>query len=462
MTVTSLKDVFRSNVQARLDLLGWDLPAFAGRLGVTARVVEQGLTVPSRLALWPAKRDGKSRTTLEKWARVLNVQPHTLLIASEVAPPTERGLCNVYTPQARQPEAPLGADIRPVAAPLADPSILAYLRGLEGKLNSLLAGQAPRAPVSIDAAVVRFAVERVAHVDSGKLSAARHSNVMSNLDRFARHLGGDRDLRQLGAAELVAYRDAVASKVQSGDLAPAYAHDIMADLRLFIRWAYRREILESLPRCLDELGSTLPAPRIETFPLEMLRHIYRDADDQMRLYLLLMANTGMTQGDISDLTPDHWQGDRIIRKRSKTARWENTPTVSYPLWPLTQQLLDELGDRRGERVLLTRNGSPLKVSRLNAAGRLVKIDAIGRSWGRLMKRLDMPRQPLKLIRKTSASLLAEHPEFGRYAQHFLGHAPASVADRHYVLPSQERFDSAVRWLEGQYGFTSETRTDETE
>jgi hypothetical protein len=33
---------------------------------------------------------------------------------------------------------------------------------------------------------------------------------------------------------------------------------------------------------------------------------------------------------------------------------------------------------------------------------------------------------------------------------FLGHAPDTVADSHYVKPNQERFDGAVNWLRDQF------------
>jgi intergrase/recombinase len=61
------------------------------------------------------------------------------------------------------------------------------------------------------------------------------------------------------------------------------------------------------------------------------------------------------------------------------------------------------------------------------------------------------RKPLKSIRKTLASLLEEHESYGRYAEYFLGEAPSSVASRHYVKPSKEQFDAAIRWLGKQFG-----------
>lgn len=65
------------------------------------------------------------------------------------------------------------------------------------------------------------------------------------------------------------------------------------------------------------------------------------AVDRTKLYILLMLNCGMTQKDISDLRVEEvdWQEGRIIRKRSKTSKHENVPTVSYLLWQETFRLL---------------------------------------------------------------------------------------------------------------------------
>jgi hypothetical protein len=61
-----------------------------------------------------------------------------------------------------------------------------------------------------------------------------------------------------------------------------------------------------------------------------------------------------------------------------------------------------------------------------------------------------PTLSFKHLRKTAASMLANHSEYASYAQFFLGHAPDTVADTHYVRPSQERFDGAVNWLRDQF------------
>jgi hypothetical protein len=59
--------------------------------------------------------------------------------------------------------------------------------------------------------------------------------------------------------------------------------------------------------------------------------------------------------------------------------------------------------------------------------------------------------PMKLLRKTSATLIESHELYGRYTGHFLGHAPSTIAERHYAAPSMDLFDRIVLWLGDQYG-----------
>ncbi len=128
----------------------------------------------------------------------------------------------------------------------------------------------------------------------------------------------------------------------------------------------------------------------------------------MKLVLLLMANTGATQVDLSELRDSEagWQAGRIIRKRSKTAAHENVPVVNYKLRPQTFQLLKKLRTG-GERVLLTEEGLHYVRTQLRADGSLKQNDAFKSNYDHLKKRLErtMPgfNRPLKQLRKLGAS-----------------------------------------------------------
>jgi integrase len=60
------------------------------------------------------------------------------------------------------------------------------------------------------------------------------------------------------------------------------------------------------------------------------------------------------------------------------------------------------------------------------------------------------KKGLKTFRKTSATMLKSDPRYRSLVDYFLGHAPKSIADRHYGAESQTLFNEAVSWLGEQF------------
>ena len=48
-------------------------------------------------------------------------------------------------------------------------------------------------------------------------------------------------------------------------------------------------------------------------------------------------------------------------------------------------------------------------------------------------------------------MLKGSPDHARFCEYFLGHAPATVAERFYARESTQLFDQAMRWLGEQLG-----------
>ena len=161
---------------------------------------------------------------------------------------------------------------------------------------------------------------------------------------------------------------------------------------------------------------------------------------------------GQTQKDISDLriTQVDWKRGTITRKRSKTAKHKGVPTVTYRLWKETFRLLKQEKSSDKARVLLNRNGGPLKVERLNENGRLQKVDNIASDYNRLRKKISITKS-LKYFRITSSSLIKSNKDYRGLEGLFLGHAPATVEERHYTQAPQQLLDEAITWLGQQYG-----------
>ncbi len=219
--------------------------------------------------------------------------------------------------------------------------------------------------------------------------------------------------------------------------------------RTLVRFGWSRRLYD-LPRNLDEKSITSPPKTVPTWTLDEIKSTMAVCPGQLRLHLLLMLNCGMYQKDVSDLQDNEvdWKHGTITRRRSKTSKQKDTPIVTYRLWPETFALLKQY--RSGEKtVLLTGDGRPWVRAEPKADGKIAQCDGIARNYRRLISahkkknpRNPLPARPLKELRKTSATLLDKHPQYGRYTSYFLGHSPRSIADKNYVDPSREQFDLA--------------------
>jgi integrase len=222
--------------------------------------------------------------------------------------------------------------------------------------------------------------------------------------------------------------------------------------RSFVCWLVDKGLMDE-PRNLHRKRYRFKgsAKAIETCSIETVRAIIASAPERLRCLFYLMLNCGFTQIDCSDLllTEIDWQERTITRKRSKTSGGSSVPTVAYPLWSETFRLLQKFRNRDASKpqALLTKKGKIWVRNWIKSDGRRHNCDVINSCY----QWVSVDGKPtLKVFRATSSTLLGSHPEFHRFAQYFLGHAPSTRADKHYVKPSQSEFNRAVAWLGEQY------------
>ena len=137
---------------------------------------------------------------------------------------------------------------------------------------------------------------------------------------------------------------------------------------------------------------------------------------------------------------------RISHKRTKTTKIVACPTVDYPLWARTFELLLKYGHQEGERVFYNRDGGALVQKFINPNGKPKNQDAIYSAY-RYLK----GTKHLKCLRKTGSDMLDSHDVYVHCVEHYLAHAAKSGTDRSYRNYSQERFDRAIKWLGEQFG-----------
>jgi integrase len=291
---------------------------------------------------------------------------------------------------------------------------------------------------------------------SGQMSEGRFDAYSRNIGNFVGWIGEDTAIDAIDEAKLEGFFNHLSVHVAAGKYSPNYAHTLMMTAKQFIsRLAELRLI--PLPGNIRSrrfrFNHSAPA-KIETFSVEEVRAMLAACDgfsERTKLYLLLMLNCGMYQNDIAELLAEevNWTRGTLTRARSKT-RERGGPVVTYKLWPETLALLKKHRAKDGDLALATDEGKPL-VRYWLEDGAMRRYDCIHSAWSRLAAKMGgrKMRLGMKHLRKTAASLLGQHPQYKFYANHFLADSPRTVADRHYVVPSDEEFFAALAWLRGQ-------------
>ena len=279
-------------------------------------------------------------------------------------------------------------------------------------------------------------------VDAKQFGHGEYRGQTSYIRHFVSFLGEHTLIDSIKEESWAAYHLDLLSRIGNGKCSPVYAKKLHRSARTFVEYLVSLKKIDKPENLHDKtMKFSLPKQEIEIFSGSEITRLLTESRDTIRLMVLLALNCGMTQIDISDLSHDEvdWEGGRLKRKRSKTSDHANVPMVEYPLWPETLALLNKLRSSDPTRVLVTKSGRPW-VCRTTTNNDMVRIE-----FTKLQ-----PTLSFKHLRKTAATVMGSHPEYRAYAQFFLGHAPTSVADSHYVRPSQERFDGAVRWLRDQF------------
>jgi integrase len=329
-----------------------------------------------------------------------------------------------------------------------------FLDGIIGDVRVFRARNArpsPKIPQdrTVGAQVEKFLEYQRARVKSGKPSVAEY-------DLIARYVGEFRDWMR---------PDSSVDAIDVDKWEAFYVHVLGLSCSVETkkkRYRYGREFVGwlSMKRVIPEPANLTSkkyrfeggARKVPVMTPEEVKGLIEAAPGQLKLHLLLMANCGYTQTDIAELRPDQvdWKAGRIKRKRSKTENHADVPEVDYKLWPVTLALLLLYGHRDGALALTTQSGLAWVRDVMDASGKRSKTDAIKSNYAHLRKKGFS--RPMKLLRKTSATLIEGHNP--SYSSHFLGHSPRSIKDRSYTATNGQDFDEIVEWLGRQYGLTT--------
>lgn len=250
------------------------------------------------------------------------------------------------------------------------------------------------------------------------------------------------------------------------DLEPDTHNKRTGFFRRFLRWLYQESHIDSLPRNIDSKDHR---QRVEHRAIKTFKGIDRFIDTlvgQEKAWALLCLNCGMTAMDLGKLfwqseITDVWAKVRIAghpmrvcgvldpadwtvtRRRSKTGSRKETPTVTYKLWPETIRAIESLDLVRNGLVFMHESGTPMRYDLYDATGKgqsgTKRVDHFGASWrGKKI--------PLSKLRSIAADALSGSVEYRSFRNYFLGHAPASVGERHYFAEKPEIFCKALSFI----------------
>jgi len=292
-------------------------------------------------------------------------------------------------------------------------------------------------------------------VHSGNLSSGRFASKRNNLLRFQDYAGETTPVESVNGVLVQDFHTHLLKQIGAEKLSPDTARDRLNDTIAFIRWMWQLEILPELPRILVHKSQGLTISKKLTTPsvftTDEIKTLLTQSEDRTKLFILLMLNIGAYQSDISELRHEevNWTTGTITRKRTKTKAHKNVPTVTYRLWPETFKLLRQFRSKKGDRVLLNSLGNPLVDRGVKSDGKSYTNDAIKNAFDRVRKKTGIDK-PMKLLRKTSATLIRSQAEYRGLEDLFLGHSPTSMSDRHYAQPPEQLLAAATDWLGTQF------------
>jgi integrase len=317
---------------------------------------------------------------------------------------------------------------------------------------------APPADRTVESQVERWKKMLQGACESGRMSEGRFDAYCRKIRRFTEWIGPQSAIDAIDEIALEGFYNhlmkKVAEKKEKHSYSRAFAHELLMTAQQFIAWLAELKLIPAPGNIRSRRFrfNHSVAAKIETFKVAELQTILKRAGDvslRTQLCVLLMLNCGMYQNDIAELKAEEvdWKKGRLTRARSKT-RERNGPVVTYKLWPETFALLKKLR-APGDLVLTTEKGNPLVRYRL-VDGEFSRYDAIQSAWNRLAEQMGgKTRLSMKHLRKTSATLLGEHPQYKFYTTYFLGDSPKHMTDKHYVKPSDAEFFEALGWLRRQ-------------
>ncbi len=310
--------------------------------------------------------------------------------------------------------------------------------------------------------------QRKVKAESGKLSVKQYAQdkaKLADFEGFAKHHGKTL-LEEIDGPFLSFYRECqealTAHKKKKERISSETARKRLQTVLKVWNWAYEQEYLDRLPRVLTKgyAQIEIKRPKPQFWTVDEIKTIFKNSSQRTKLYILLAANCGYTQGEISSLTWEMIDDEGVIRRqRPKTEQ-----TQVHRLFDITLELLREESKSTEGLCLLSQQGNPLLSQDIKEDGNVTHQDSIRLAFNRVLTKLEMTGtgKSFKHIRKTSAQAILEQFEDERLVDMFLAHSTKGAVREHYTEPVYKRYFEALDWLGEFYSFSLTPEEEEQE
>lgn len=296
----------------------------------------------------------------------------------------------------------------------------------------------------------------------GKTRSPGHwANLQREITAFVNWFGADKSVTEINGLTFSQWHDHLVKQMNAGEMGASAAKKYQGTAKTWINWLWENDQIASLPKNLKNKDLIFEITYSEPVPWakEDLHFVLPYCKGKpMELWLLLMANLGMTNSEVAAIKHEDvdWTSGMITLGRNKTKRFKRVPVITIPLWKTTFDLLKKHRSEHPEFVLVNEEGNPLWFEGLETndetdEDEYTKYDNIQSNYYdlKLLIKASNPEwkhKPLKQLRKTGPSMFRDNPEFTSIRQLFLRHAHEEVADLNYAAIPSVTLIKAVKWL----------------
>ncbi len=329
-------------------------------------------------------------------------------------------------------------------------------------------------PKRVTSCLRKFFQAKQAEVDAGEIGISRLSDLKSRLNGFKEYFGQE-DMHRITETDITKFKQHESKRVSKGEIKVSSLGQDYKAVRQFFNWCYKQRIIPERPRNLSDLSVTIRPKKVRFFNKKEIQKLWEGCDrtrldpkwlkrtgvetdyEILKATILLGLNMGYTQMEVSTLRVEDCsfttRPARIIKHRHKTG-----VSMNHLMWKQTRDLLKKhcLGKKPNELVFTRPDGRPLVPYSTNADGKRTggRSDYLGNKFMRLVERVlgkDDPRRLRQL--RTSGANYCKKKWLG-LEKLFLGHKDSGMSAL-YTDPAQKKLDTALCFMEKDFGFTDE-------